>query len=129
MQHSRRSGLCSSDCLQASHQAAVPHAADIMQDIMQRSTHPLRRAHPHCSGSCSSPRPRLQADVICAIPSADGFPWSAEHQDKVETVEAVIICAMEIARFFVHFCIINRAQLFDIAVKTLFTLFMSIHEK
>ena len=42
------------------------------------------------------------------------------HQDKVETVEAVIPATLEFVHFFVHFCIINREQLFDITVKFCF---------
>lgn len=50
---------------------------------MQRSPHPLRPGSSSSFWFMQLPRPRLQAaDIICAMPSADVPPWSADIRTR-----------------------------------------------
>ena len=89
---------------------------------------PCARVHPHCSGSCSSPRPCFR-QTLSAPSFRQMFPHGRQTSGHGRDGRSRHHLRPENCTLFVHFCIINRAQLFDIAVKTLFTLFMSIHGK
>ena len=99
-----------------------PHAAD----IMQRSRHPLRPGSSSSFWFMQLPTPTASGRHHLRHPFGSRPPMVGRHQDKVETVEAVIPATLEKCSLFVHFCIINREQLFDITVKFCF---MKIHEK